>query len=159
MDETVEPWAVVPQTEGGVVVGSDGSRGAAAALDWALDDAARRGCAVHVVRTWMLATAIDDVPGEPGSVPSMLECAAVTQQLLEADVAAVLTARGAGGHADVVCHAVHGPAGPTLVAVAAGADLLVVGHRGRGHLADLLLGSVAEYALRHATCSVVVVRT
>ncbi|WP_088285304.1 universal stress protein [Kineosporia sp. A_224] len=158
MDETVEPWAAVPTIEGGIVVGSDGSRGAASALDWALDDADRRGCAVHVVRTWMLATAIDDVPGEPGSVPSMPECAAVTRRLAEADVAATVAARGSGTPPEVVCHAVHGPAGPTLVAVAADADLLVVGHRGRGHLADLLLGSVAEYALRHATCPVVVVR-
>ncbi|MBI3911505.1 MAG: universal stress protein [Armatimonadetes bacterium] len=39
-----------------------------------------------------------------------------------------------------------------------GADLLVVGHRGRGGLAQLLLGSVAKRVIDEASCSVLVVR-
>jgi len=126
---------------------------------------------VHVVRAWMLVTAIDDVGGPPGTVPSMQECADATLRLLEEDVAAVVEQRragagqgasparpGAGPDVAVTCHAVHGPSGPSLVAASARADLLVVGHRGRGHLVDLVIGSVAEYAVRHAACSVAVVR-
>ncbi len=171
MDEVLEAWKRTPAVVGGVVVGHDGSGGADAALGWALDDAARRGCAVHVVRAWMLVTAIDDVGGPPGTVPSMQECADATVRLLEEDVAAVVEQRragagegasparpGAGPDVAVTCHAVHGPSGPSLVAASARADLLVVGHRGRGHLVDLVIGSVAEYAVRHAACSVAVVR-
>ena len=154
---SIEPWDAPIEPAGGLVVGHDGSPGADVALAWALDDAVRRGSPLHVVRTWMLASAVDDVPGEPGTVPSMQECADVTRALLERDVAAVLDARP-GPRPVVATHVVHGAAGPSLVASAARADLLVVGHRGRGHLADLLLGSVAEYVLRHARTSVVVVR-
>lgn len=157
MSTVVDPWDAPLEVAGGLVVGHDGSPGADRALRWALDDAVRRGCPLHVVRTWMLASAIDDVPGEPGTVPSMQECADATGALLARDVAAVTAARP-GPAPRVEAHVVHGPAGPSLVAASAGADLLVVGHRGRGALRDLLLGSVAEYVLRHARTSVVVVR-
>lgn len=167
MDEVVEQWRRTPQVVGGVVVGHDGSAGADAALGWAIEDAARRGCPVHVIRAWMLASAIDAVGAPVGTVPSMQECADVTLRLLEADVDAVVAGRRAaasgpaGARAPdvpVTCHAVHGPSGPCLVGSSTSADLLVVGHRGRGHLEGLILGSVAEYATRHAACSVTVVR-
>jgi nucleotide-binding universal stress UspA family protein len=156
VDEVVEAWSWLPEVVGGVVVGHDGSAVADGALGWALEDAARRGCAVHVVRAWMLASAIDDVGAPPGTVPSMQECADATLRHLEADVAAVVGRSRV--EVPVACHAVHGPAGPRLVASSAAADLLVVGHRGRGHLAGLVLGSAAEYAVRHAACAVTVVR-
>lgn len=43
-------------------------------------------------------------------------------------------------------------------AEALGADLIVVGSRGRRGLARLVLGSVAEHVVRHARCSVLVAR-
>jgi nucleotide-binding universal stress UspA family protein len=49
-------------------------------------------------------------------------------------------------------------AGRALLAAAEGADLLVVGSRGHGAVIGLLLGSVSEYCVTHATCPVVVVR-
>jgi nucleotide-binding universal stress UspA family protein len=54
---------------------------------------------------------------------------------------------------------VQGPIGEKIVEQAEelGADLLVVGTRGRGMLADLLLGSVSGWVVRHAPCPVVVV--
>jgi len=53
---------------------------------------------------------------------------------------------------------VEGQAGPVLVEAAEGADLLVVGNRGHGGLAEALLGSVGQYCVRHASCPVVIMR-
>ena len=54
----------------------------------------------------------------------------------------------------------NGPAGAALVGAAsqADADLLVVGTAGRTGLSRFMLGNVAEYAIRHASCSVLAVR-
>ena len=49
-------------------------------------------------------------------------------------------------------------AGPALVELSTGADLLVVGSRGHGGLHELLLGSVGTYCARHSHCPIVIVR-
>ncbi|HEX7188027.1 MAG TPA: universal stress protein [Actinomycetes bacterium] len=48
--------------------------------------------------------------------------------------------------------------GPAIVDSAAPGDTLVVGARGHGKMAGVVLGSVSQYAVRHATGTVVVVR-
>ena len=53
---------------------------------------------------------------------------------------------------------VAGATGPTLVEQSRTAELLVVGHRGRGELASVLLGSVGLYCVLHARSPVLVVR-
>jgi nucleotide-binding universal stress UspA family protein len=45
-----------------------------------------------------------------------------------------------------------------LLRAAEGADLLVVGSRGHGAFAGMLLGSVSQHCVHHASCPVVVVR-
>ncbi len=65
-----------------------------------------------------------------------------------------------GDHTDLAIqiHVVHSPSPQALLSASKGADMLVVGHRGRGGFAGLMLGSVAEQCVRHAACPVLVVR-
>jgi nucleotide-binding universal stress UspA family protein len=64
-----------------------------------------------------------------------------------------------GSDAPWQVHVVHATAVKALLTAAETADLLVVGTRGRGGFQQLLLGSVAEQCIRHAKCSVLVVRS
>jgi nucleotide-binding universal stress UspA family protein len=50
-----------------------------------------------------------------------------------------------------------GPVGRALVDSAAGADLLIIGHRGHGALSSAILGSVGLYCVLHATGPVTIV--
>lgn len=51
-----------------------------------------------------------------------------------------------------------GSPGKVLVEQARRADALVLGHRGRGAFASVLLGSVGLHCVLHATCPVTIVR-
>jgi nucleotide-binding universal stress UspA family protein len=139
--------------EGGVVVGDDGSRCAAAAVREAAEDAGRRGATLHVVRAWSIASAVrpDDVP--PGIVPSMLEFEAATLAAEQARVQELV-----GATVPVEVHVVHATAAKALICASETAELLVVGTRGIGGFKSLVLGSVAEQCIRHAASSVLVVR-
>jgi nucleotide-binding universal stress UspA family protein len=139
-----------------IVVGFDGSAPAVAALRWAADEAALRGVELHVMRAWDLAQELAAVLAQRGmadGVPSEAEVAAGVQQRLEHEVAAVLPADSL---ATVRCRAVEAHPVSLLVEAAAGADLLVLGPRGRGRVASVLLGSVTLACVQQATCPVVV---
>ena len=64
---------------------------------------------------------------------------------------------GAPGPASVTVRAVSGLAAQELVAASSGSDLVVVGSRGGGGFARLLLGSVSHQVASHAACPVVVI--
>jgi len=136
-------------SHGGLVVGVDGSQGARDALAWAADEAKSRGTALLVVGV---------APGPPDRVPAW----AVPSDI-GAEWQAVVD--DAVGLAATRCPdlAVHGRVcwgAPADVLVEAGgaADLLVVGARGTGGFAGLLVGSVADRCLHRSRGPVVVVR-
>jgi nucleotide-binding universal stress UspA family protein len=140
--------------DGGVVVGDDGSACGAAAMRAAALEAQCRGVPLHVVRSWTIATAVRPADVPQGLVPSLLEFEAATLATEEQRVKEVL-----GDVVDTaVVHVVHAPPAKALLTAAETADLLVVGTRGRGGFERLLLGSVADQCIRHAACSVLVVR-
>lgn len=142
------------RVDGGVLVAHDGSRCAQQALTWALGLAGRAGWPVHVVRAWAMVTAPRPATWEAGYVPPLCDWAEAVESELREHCDHV----GSGPRPPVHCHVVHAPPARALVAASATADLLVVGSRGRGGFAGLLLGSVGDQLVRHAQCPVAVVR-
>jgi nucleotide-binding universal stress UspA family protein len=143
------------QVEGGIVVGHDGSTCAQEALQWAGRLARRADLEVHVIRSWSLTTAPRPETWTPGFVPPLADWEkAVLDELTRHVTAAALDPA-----VRVSCHAVHKSPVQALLAAAEGANLVVVGARGRGGFAGLLLGSVSDQLVHHAPCPVTVVRS
>ncbi len=134
---------------GPVIAGDDSSAGAASALDWAADEAARRAVGLVVVSVTALPPVGSHLPGPVGGT-------AGARSAVERSADRV-RARHPG--LAVECEAPAGPPAPTLlaVAVAVGASLLVVGHRGQGALARMGLGTVARACVNEALCPVAVI--
>lgn len=141
------------ELDGGFLVGHDGSTHADRAFRWAATWAARAGVPIHVVRAWSIMSA-PRPPESFGYVPSMPEF----EQAVREDLTARLAQCDVPDGLDVRASVVHGSPGARLIAASARADLLVVGPRGIGGFAGLMLGSVSEQCVRHAHCPVVVVR-
>ncbi|MCI2418898.1 universal stress protein [Saccharopolyspora sp. K220] len=150
-DQTIQQVEI----DGGVVVGVDSSASSLRALLVAAEEARRRNTVLHVVRAWSFRTAPRPSDCPPNVVPSLDQ---FQQSVLE-DTERIVNKK-LGEHPDlpVQIHVVHSPSPQALLSASKGAELLVVGHRGRGGFAGLMLGSVAEQCVRHAACPVLVVR-
>lgn len=146
-----------PTRTGDVAVGVDGSDGSRAALAWAMDEAARRGLAVHAITAY---AGPDVWSTAEGLVPDARVLHDAAQREVAAAVEEVSAARRERGLAvpEVRTEVAMGPAATVLLHHARGASVLVVGHRGRGGLASRFIGSVGLSAVIHADCTVVVVR-
>jgi nucleotide-binding universal stress UspA family protein len=145
----------VSSTEGRtarIVVGVDGSDGAAAALRWAVEEAELRQAALDAVTAWHIPYAAGS-PAIGLVIDPEEERAYAAEQLEE-----VIGTLGARPRVQVNRVVVEGGAARALIEAASGADLLVVGSRGRGGFKGLLLGSVSQQCIHHAPCPVVVVR-
>jgi nucleotide-binding universal stress UspA family protein len=143
-----------------IVVGVDSSEGANAALRWAIAEARLRGTRLRAVYAWTLsypaAESYGYVLGPIESVPyGLSDQRHAAEQVLERATAR-LHAEADG--VDMERQVIEGPAAEVLVDAAAEADLLVVGSRGHGGFASLLLGSVSQQCAHHASCPVVIVR-
>lgn len=158
----IPPEAAVDDPQGRVVVGVDGSDHAVDALIWALTNTSVE-TRVEVVVAWEPGSASLAGP-EPGTGPTPAGGEKVAAEVLESAVAAALDrVSAAGGDADqgrdrIDARVEVGDPREVLRTVGAGADLLVVGARGRQHLAFLLLGSVATALVHHAEIPTIVVR-
>ena len=133
-----------------IVVGVDGFESSEAALRWAIHQAKLTGAVVEAVTAWQ-------VPAGTGLVPiaDMPDYQDDARTVLAEAITEMCTT---DPEVEVRPHVVAGRAGQVLVDVADGADLLVVGCRGHGGLADARLGSVGQFCVHHAPCPVVIMR-
>ena len=136
---------------GHIVIGMDESEGAAAALRWALREAELRDWTPTAVLAWGLLDQYHTVVGERfdpsyGEVDAEMALAAAIQKAIGAEAATAVKRQVA---CDLPARA--------LLDAAEDADLLVVGARGLGGFRSLLLGSVSEECLHHATCPMAIV--
>src|SRR4051812_27869295 len=139
-----------------IVVGVEGSPGSWAALRWSIDEARLRVGVAEVVTAYLPTY----VPAAPdfGYVPlDPVDLVDEARKMQDEVVAAVSEQVDTAG-ARIEQKLLKGRAADTLIAAAEGADMLVVGNRGRGGFRGLLLGSVSQQIAHHATCPVVIVR-
>jgi nucleotide-binding universal stress UspA family protein len=137
---------------GPIIVGTDGSEPATAAVRWAADEAARRDLPlsiVHVREPWSYGTVYYPAPGV------LDELAGVGEQVLAG--AAEIAREGHPG-LEVQTRLEFGRIAETLRTEASKGTELVVGHRGLGGFTGLLLGAIGLRVAGHAHSPVVVVR-
>jgi len=145
-----------------VVVGVDGSAEAARALDYAAAEAARRGARLRVVvvfpRPEYWTVPIGFAPPRI-TVPPVEELRSGAQEAAQAAVDQLLAAHpDLARQIEVEAVGLCGHPSDDLVVQSRGADLLVLGHRGRGAVASAILGSVGLSCVLHAQCPVTIVR-
>lgn len=139
----------------GITVGIDGSHDAHVALEWAMQEAAARHVPLTVVT-------VHDVPvsgwtGGPIILPADEPALERAYQAAGDAVAKAAAALGESKPPSVKVRAVNGFPAQELIEASRDADLLVVGSRGGGGFARLLLGSISDKVMHHAYCPVVVV--
>jgi nucleotide-binding universal stress UspA family protein len=140
-----------------IVVGVDHSSGATEALRFALEEAKLRDATLRAVHAWQFGYI--GVKGIEGGLPVV---GGELEEWGHAAAAALdVTLREAipdAGEVEVERRVVEGAPAAVLVEQSGDADLLVLGSRGRGGFAQLLLGSVSQQCAHHADCPVVIVR-
>lgn len=143
----------VTAEHGLVVVGDDGSAGAAHAVAYAVEQARARGATLLVVYAWQLPT-VSAVYGSGYS--ELLEEAAREEYRLARERVGRWRSEYPDVH--VIDRQVSDHPVPALAAASATADLVAVGSRGMGGFAAAVLGSVGHGLLHRAECPVAVVR-
>ena len=141
---------------GRIVVGVDNSEGAKAALRFALEEAKLRRATVRAVHAWLFGYI--GVTGVEGFSPVVGADLSELRRTAEVVLDAVLDEVAPSPDVPIERHVGEGPAAAVLVDESRQTDMLVVGSRGHGGFAGLLLGSVSQQCAQHAACPVVIVR-
>jgi len=139
-----------------VVVGIDGSVGSRAALLFALEEAAHRGTGVRVVSVLLPPPYWPSAYGL-AAPPTIAQVKDDLRVIARRTVDGLVAERPDLAAVPVELHEVEGQPAGVLIAQARGADLLVVGHRGRGGVASAVLGFVGLQCVLHAECPVAVI--
>lgn len=136
---------------GRIVVGVDSSRTSLKALRWAIAEAELRGSELELVHAFPRPELVG---------MTMVVTLPTDDELREASaqvVAEALEAVGGAGELTVTQRVGAGGPASVLVEAAQDAELLVLGSRGLGGFRGMLLGSVTQQVIAHATCPVVVI--
>jgi nucleotide-binding universal stress UspA family protein len=149
-----------------IVVGVDGSAGSVVALRWALAEAHLRGAPLRLVHAYHLPPFLVGEAGiglGPAGLPAyggedIERLREASEQAARSILAGALERadREAIEGIEVEQQIMEGPAAQVLIEAARGAALLVLGSRGRGGFAGLLLGSVSQQCAQHPPCPVVI---
>jgi nucleotide-binding universal stress UspA family protein len=145
------PTAAAKTASGTIVVGVDGSEPSLHALGWAIGQAELTGATVEVIACWQWPSSTGwSVPLPDDYQPDQVAKGALTE----------IVDNARREHPSVAFRpvVVEGPPARALVQASATADLLVVGSRGHGEFAGMLLGSVSEHCVTNAHCPVLVFR-
>lgn len=136
---------------GRIAVGIDGSGGSDAALQWATEAAVRCNAEIVLVHGWTYPYH----GGRGGSAEPRNDMRVDAMRTLDASAQSVKALAPS-----LRCHSIISEQSPAKAIIDAGkdADLVVVGSRGHGGFASLLLGSVSRTVLQHSTVPVVIVR-
>jgi nucleotide-binding universal stress UspA family protein len=131
-----------------IVVGVDGSPESVKATAWAANQARATGGSLELLIVWARPMSYG-LPLVVGGYNPEQEA----QEVVDKTATGIDLPPG-----QLRTSVVNGAAPMVLVDRSKHADLLVVGSRGHGGFAELLLGSVSDHCVHHASCPVVVVR-
>lgn len=137
----------------GIIVGVDGSGHSHRALEWAMNEAAVRHAPLTVIT-------VSQAFSGPWGVEHFPRDEALAERAGKAVMEAVEKAQAKLGDAhpaSVTVQPVYGLPAEEILKASRGADLVVLGSRGAGGFARLLLGSVSSQLVHHASCPVVVI--
>jgi nucleotide-binding universal stress UspA family protein len=140
------------QSKGRIVVGVDGSPNSVRALVWAAHQAEISGAPLLAVATWDFPVSF----GYPVVWPESVDFEADANRALDDAITAAL---GTGSKATLERAVIQGNPSMTLEELSRDAEMVVVGSRGHGEVAGMLLGSVSEYLTTHGHCPIVVIRS
>lgn len=147
-----------PDPTGPVLLAVDGSPAGEGAVGFAFAEASLRGAGLLALHTWSTWTErAYHGPGDPPTVPYDVDRLRDEEERLLAEALSGHLTRYPG--VTVRRRLVQDRARPALIEASESAQLVVVGARGRGGFAGLLLGSVSQAVLHHAHCPVAVVRS
>jgi len=137
-----------------IVVGVDGSKSSRKALNWAAAEAADHGADLVVLNVWehTLLPPAGNVTVSERYVPEPSQ--RTTDELIQV----IKEELGDDPPVQIQARVKEGRPAKVLIDESTGADLLVVGQRGHGGFAGLVLGSVSQHVAAYAKCAVTVVR-
>jgi nucleotide-binding universal stress UspA family protein len=141
---------VQEKSKGHIVVGVDGSESSKIALRWATQLAPVVGHGIHAIIAWEYPMML----GWEGGVPDWWRPDNDAQKILDETLDSVFGKTRPPG---LITTVQEGHPTTVLLDASKSADMLIIGSRGHGGFAGLLLGSVSSACAEHATCPVLVV--
>jgi len=137
----------------GIVVGVDGSGHSRKALERAAAEAACHGVPLTVL---VVHQAVRDVYGRASHYQDDADLTEKAKEAAKAETEEVVAGLDAKP-ASVTIVGAHGLPADELIKASQGADMVVVGRRGMGGFARLLMGSVSSQVAQHAQCPVLLI--